>query len=333
VRFFNDRGELLLEEMGDTGALALNPHAYKPILGGDHQVTVSFEAREDEKFYGMGQYQNGCLNLKHTVLELAHRNSQSSVPFCLSSRGYGFLWHNPAVGTATFAKNYTQWTADSTKGVDYWVTAGDTPAQILSNYADATGHVPLMPEYGLGFWQCKLRYWNQEQLLDVAREYHRRGLPVDVIVCDFFHWPYMGDYRFDEEFFPDPEAMCRELNEMGTELMVSVWPQVDLRSENFREMKDRNLLIRQELGVPVSMQFQGDSLFFDATNPEARKYVWEKCRANYAEKGVKLFWLDEAEPEFGVYDYANYRYYAGPGPQVTNWYPQQYSRAFYEGMR
>ncbi len=58
VRFFNDRGELLLEEMGDTGALALNPHAYKPILGGDHQVTVSFEAREDEKFYGMEQSQN-----------------------------------------------------------------------------------------------------------------------------------------------------------------------------------------------------------------------------------------------------------------------------------
>jgi len=48
---------------------------------------------------------------------------------------------------------------------------------------------------------------------------------------------------------------------------------------------------------------------------------------------VRLFWLDEAEPEFGTYDYSNYRYYAGPGPQVTNWYPQLYSRGFYEGMQ
>jgi len=80
------------------------------------------------------------------------------------------------------------------------------------------------------------------------------------------------------------------------------------------------------------MQFQADSLFFDATNPAAREYVWRKCKENYADKGVRLFWLDEAEPEFGVYDYANYRYHAGPGLQVTNQYPQCFSRAFYEGM-
>lgn len=43
----------------------------------------------------------------------------------------------------------------------------------------------MMPEYGMGFWQCKLRYWNQEQLLEVAREYKKRNIPIDVIVCDF----------------------------------------------------------------------------------------------------------------------------------------------------
>ena len=44
------------------------------------------------------------------------------------------------------------------------------------------------------------------------------------------------------------------------------------------------------------MTFGGDSVFFDATNPEARKYVWEKCKKNYYDYGVRLFWLDEAEP-------------------------------------
>jgi alpha-glucosidase (family GH31 glycosyl hydrolase) len=72
--------------------------------------------------------------------------------------------------------------------------AGDTPDEIVESYADVTGKVPMMPEYGLGFWQCKLRYYNQEQLLEVAREYKRRNLPIDVIVCDFFHWPKMGDF-------------------------------------------------------------------------------------------------------------------------------------------
>lgn len=61
-----------------------------------------------------------------------------------------------------------------------------------------------MPEYGLGFWQCKLRYQTQEELLEVAREYKRRNLPIDLIVIDFFHWPMQGDWKFDEKYWPDP---------------------------------------------------------------------------------------------------------------------------------
>ena len=80
----------------------------------------------------------------------------------------------------------------------------------------------MMPELGLGYWQCKMRYTSQEELLEVAREHRRRGLPLDVVVADFFHWPHMGDYRFEEEFWPDPQAMVDELREMGVELMVSV---------------------------------------------------------------------------------------------------------------
>lgn len=122
----------------------------------------------------MGQYQQEFLNIKNCSLELAQRNSQVSVPFVLSSLGYGFLWHNPAVGRVSFCANTTQWQAQSTRQMDYWITAGDTPDEIECAYAAVTGTVPQMPEYGLGFWQCKLRYWNQEQLLQTAREYHRR---------------------------------------------------------------------------------------------------------------------------------------------------------------
>ena len=46
----------------------------------------------------MGQYQQHELDLKGCMLELAQRNSQVSVPFYLSSIGYGFLWNNPGVG-------------------------------------------------------------------------------------------------------------------------------------------------------------------------------------------------------------------------------------------
>lgn len=245
----------------------------------------------------------------------------------------GFLWNNPAVGRVNFGKNITTWEAFSSKKLDYWITAGDTPAEIEEAYANATGKVPMMPEYAMGFWQCKLRYQTQEELLEVAREYKRRNLPISVIVVDFFHWPMQGEWKFDPTYWPDPDAMIKELKDMGIELMVSIWPTVDYRSENFNEMKSKGLLIRVDSGYPISMDFQGNTLHYDATNPEAREYVWEKAKKNYYDKGVKVFWLDEAEPEYTVYDFENYRYHLGPDIQVGNIYPVMYAKTFFDGMK
>ena len=333
ITFLNQKNEVLLQETDGENALILQARKFEPIPGGSFSLTATFAGQDGERIYGMGQYQEEYLDWKGCTLELAHRNSQASIPMIISSRGYGFLWHNPAIGYVSFGRNRTTWHAEATGQLDYWVTAGDKPAEISRNYARATGFVPMMPEYGLGFWQCKLRYWNQEQLLSVAREYKKRNLPIDVIVCDFFHWPRMGDYRFDPEFFPDPAAMVKELKEMGIELMVSVWPQISLNSENYAEMDQQGLLVRAEYGEQVGMRFVEDSMFYDATNPRAREYVWQKCKQNYYDFGIRIFWLDEAEPEYGTYDFRAYRCAAGPNLEIGNIYPQCYARGFYEGMK
>ncbi|MBP7403242.1 MAG: family 31 glucosidase, partial [Clostridia bacterium] len=173
----------------------------------------------------------------------------------------------------------------------------------------------------------------QDELLGIAREYKRRGLPISVIVVDFFHWPYQGDWRFDPVYWPDPDVMIAELRGMGIELMVSIWPTVDYRSENFAEMKDKGCLIRTERGVRISMTFQGNTVHYDATNPEARDHVWSIVKKNYWDKGIRVFWLDEAEPEYAVYDFDNYRYHLGPNVQIGNLYPVMYAKTFFDGMR
>ncbi|MDR3121603.1 MAG: family 31 glucosidase [Clostridiales bacterium] len=348
LSFYNARGELLLEEyvrnrkgfISEHGeargafasALDIDAREFSPITGGDYALTVRFEANEGEKLYGMGQYQQPFLELKGAELELAQRNSQASVPFLVSNRGYGFLWNNPAIGRVTFGKGGYTWTARSTKAMDYWITAADTPAEILEAYGAATGFAPMMPDYAMGFWQCKLRYQTQDELLSVAREYKRRNLPISVIVVDFFHWTCQGDWRFDPVYWPDPEGMVRELREMGIELMVSIWPTVDDRSENFEEMRERGYLIRTERGVRIAMDFHGNTVHFDATNPGAREYVWKKAKRNYYDKGIRIFWLDEAEPEYKVYDFDHYRYHLGSDLMVGNLYPALYAKAFYDGM-
>jgi alpha-D-xyloside xylohydrolase len=211
----DDSGKVLLEEYSRTrinptdpkaSALNISAREFQPRLGSDSwHLRARFEAVDpDEQVFGMGQYQQPCLDLKGVDLELAQRNSQASIPFAVSSRGYGFLWNNPAVGRAVFGKNVTTFEALSTRVLDYWVVAGDTPAEIVRAYGKVVGTVPEMPEYGLGFWQCKLRYQTQEELLAVAREHKRRGLPMDVLVVDFFHWPKEGEWKFDTTFWPDP---------------------------------------------------------------------------------------------------------------------------------
>ena len=176
---------------------------------------MEFQAAEGERFYGLGQHQHGLLDQKGCVIDLWHRNTEVSIPFLVSSRGYGFLWHNPAVGRVELGRNATRRVAEASRQVDYWVTAG-SHAEIMLHYADATGHAPVLPAWAAGFWQCKLRYASQEELLAVAREYHRRGLPLDVIVADFFHWTRMGEWRFDPEAWPDPAAMVAELEAWGS---------------------------------------------------------------------------------------------------------------------
>lgn len=342
LSFKNAQGELLTEEYWRNRARIdrycvptwVGARELKPITGtSDYELTARFEAYDGEKIFGMGQYQEGNLDKKGAILELAQRNSQASVPFMISSRGYGFLWNNPAIGTASFGTNKTEWYAKSTKKLDYWITAEDTPAKLLEQYTEVTGRVPMMPEYGMGFWQCKLRYRSQEEILKVAREHKRRGLPMDVIVVDFFHWTKQGDFKFDPLDWPDPEAMVKELKSLGIELMVSVWPTIDATSENRGEMAANGMLVKFDRGLNINMNWMGETAFFDATHPGAREFVWNRCKENYYNKGIKIFWLDEAEPEYGPYDFDIFRYYMGPALQCSNIYPAMYAKAFFDGMK
>ncbi len=342
ISYYNQKGELLTAEYWRNRnrinrycvPLRVDARELKPIPGtNDFSLAARFEAFDDEKIFGMGQYQEKHLDKKGATLELAHRNSQASVPFYISSRAYGFFWNNPAIGTATFGTNKTEWTARSTKKLDYFITAGDSPAELEEQYSAATGRTPMMPEYGLGYWQCKLRYRTQEEILAVARKHKALGLPMDAIVVDFFHWTRQGDFKFEPRDWPDPDAMVKELKELGIETVVSVWPTIDERSENYGEMADKGYLVNPDRGMNYHMSWMGNTVFYDTTHPGAREFVWEKCKENYYKKGIRCFWLDEAEPEYGPYDFDNYRYYAGPALQCTNIYPVMYAKGFYDGLK
>lgn len=301
--------------------------------GDNYRIRYVFNANDGEHIYGLGQEQEDAFDRKGTSTELVHYNTKSVIPFYYSSLGYGFLWNNPAPGRCETTFNHTMWVADSAYQADFIVFVGDTPKDVMKTYADLTGYSPMMPKWAAGFWQCKCRYESQDILLNVAREYKRRGIPIDAIVIDFFHWTEQGDLKFDPKYWPDPKAMCDELKEMGIEPVVSVWPTISPKSENWDEMNNRNMLVRTENGQYPTFDFFGMITFIDPTNPETAKFYWDKVKKNYYDYGIKNFWLDEAEPEVHPQQFANLKMYAGNGAQTALIYPYYYNKIFYDGLK
>ncbi len=340
LRFIaTETGQELLAEKS-IHKLTVPARHFRPVKGDLFHIEANFAAYDDEHIYGLGQHQHGRFDQKGCVIDLIQRNTEVCIPFLFSSRGYGLLWNNPAVGRVELGANATRWVAQASPQLDYWITVGNTPADIVSNYANATGHAPLIPEWATGFWQSKLRYSTQEELLSIARQYKERDLPLSVIVIDFFHWTKQGEWRFDPECWPNPSAMVKELTEQGVKVMVSIWPTVNRLSTNFKFMWERGYIARTERGVPATFYFVDNDAedgiyqhYYDSTHPEARQFIWEQVREGYYQHGIKVFWLDACEPEMIPMIPENIRFYAGDGEAVANVYPLAHIQGFYEGMK
>ncbi|MEE0919967.1 MAG: glycoside hydrolase family 31 protein [Lachnospiraceae bacterium] len=305
---------------------------YRSVGSGLWKIRVTFEANEQEQFYGLGHERMNVFSKKGCTVDLMHLNTKCSIPYVYSSLGYGFLWNMPSTGTAELANNRTRWSSDSAKGVDYVVIEG-SPKEVCGKLTDLTGHAPLMPEWALGFWQCKLRYENQEQILEVARKYKELGVPISVIIIDYFHWTEQGDYKFDPKFWPNPKEMAEKLHEMGIKLMVSMWPTINEHSENYYYMLNHNMLLRTASGSNRVFDFYGPQAEIDPSNPQAREYIWNRLKENYIDNGVDQMWFDEAEPEIHPEHFDNILMYAGRGDEVGLMYPYFYSQLVYDGMK
>ncbi|MEI7556851.1 TIM-barrel domain-containing protein [Candidatus Chlorohelix sp.] len=340
VSFYQSKsGVELLSEL--SGALnTLSGRSYKDLHEDNFQIEARFMAYKGERIFGLGQHQHGLLDQKGCVLDLMQRNTEVTIPFYVSNRMYGFLWNNPTLGRVEFGKTTTRWVANSANQLDYFVTAGNSYHEIMAQYAAVTGYSPLLPEWAAGFWQSKLRYTNQAEVMEIAAEYRRRGLPLAGIIIDAYHWTRMGDMQFDPIHWHDPAGMVRELEEMGIKVMVSIWPHLNTASRNYPEMLERGYFVRTKRGVNGVNLFRDiespHHIFFplyDPSNPAARQYFWEQVREGYYSNGIKSWWLDACEPEITNFDYDNLVYYAGDGRQIGCMYPYLHQQTFYEGMK
>jgi alpha-D-xyloside xylohydrolase len=301
------------------------------------RVGASFAAAPDEHYYGLGQNQEGILDLRGRTIDCRHDYDAPAgetvcVPFLVTSKGYGILWDNPSSTRVSAGLNgSTRWQSEVGERVSFFVIAGATSDDLYAGYRRLTGETPLPPKAAFGLIQSKARYESQQEMMGIADGYRSRGYPLDIIVLDWFYWTRMGQLDIDRNAFPDPQGMNARLHEMGLRSMISVWPRFE-RESRYRDMLDaKGWLLRDKDGrtvdgLPVRSDRAGALL--DSTNPEARAWFWGKIRDNIASTGFDYFWLDETEPDL-VPD--GYFYAIGSGDRFHNLYPLVHTQSVAEG--
>jgi alpha-D-xyloside xylohydrolase len=342
VSFLDAAGRLLLREAAEGRKIA--PATQAGVVG--NSCAQSFETASDEGFYGLGQHQKGAWNYSAGSggsVRLAQANTDVGIPVITSSKGYMLFWDNPAVttisstaaGDANASQKVLRWSSEFGKAIDYYFCYGDgTIDTALKAYRHLTGDAPLMPEWELGYWQCKERYASQEELLGVAKKLRELKVPVDGIIQDWQYWPpgtnTWGSHLFDPARYPDPAGMFKELHAMNYHALISVWAKFDLGSDNSKELNAVGGMFPQITSYAYP---PGHGQWYDPFAAVGRQTYWKQMRDEIFSKGVDGWWLDAPEPEIGGMCFRNYTTPMGPGYEVYNAYPLMHSTGIYQGQR
>ena len=87
------------------------PAAFTPITVDDtegYSTINRFDTSDDEGLYGLGQHQSDQWNYKGQNEELYQYNTKISIPFVISSKGYGILWDSYSQGRFGNTEPYQQ---------------------------------------------------------------------------------------------------------------------------------------------------------------------------------------------------------------------------------
>ncbi|KAH3756987.1 glycoside hydrolase family 31 protein [Pelomyxa schiedti] len=348
VEIDTDTGLVVAKRISD-GATLLKQTALSFTSQGDNSFTAlaSFAPSgiATEGIYGLGEHRIGRVNLLPSFFknfEDSQLYSQSSgsdvfIPWYISSLGYGFMWDLASYGHVNVSEAGIEWYSESTQVVDFWITTvtaenvGTPYPSLMNHLVNAVGHSPAMPYYTTGFIQCKDRYRDQQQLLDVMYGYIERNLPISIIVIDWQHWVNQGDWSFNPLCWPDPQGMVDEIKAAGVEPMVTFWPFQSENSTHWSEFESQDYLATYGASQEL-MPFDNGYYLIDEFNLGAQKATANGMWEGYGKYGFRSFWLDAAEPERWQASSDVWNFAGGSDIQVGEAWVQQHILGLSNGM-
>lgn len=250
-----------------------------------YHTWLHLDLDEKEALYGLGQQEEGILNLRGQTVYVHQANRKIALPFLVSSKHYGILMdsYSPLIWNDTCYGTYLYTQADWE--LDYYFVAGATMHELIAHYRLLTGKASMLPKWAYGYIQSQERYETQNEILEVAKAYTEKNLGLDGIVLDWCSWPdgLWGQKEFDKSRFENPKQMMDELHEMQVHFMISIWPNMSENCSNYQAFLEANQLL------PAGN-------IYNAFSEEGRNLYWEQVREAFFQYGVDSFWCDSSEP-------------------------------------
>jgi len=299
-----------------------------------YKTRLYLEWQDDEALYGLGQNEEGYLNLRGTTVFLHQANKKIAIPFLVSSLGYGLLvdTYSPMIFNDTHFGSYLYTEADYE--MDFYFIKGGNMDGVISGYRYLTGKAVMPPKWAFGFIQSQERYETAEELINVVEGYRKRNIGLDGIVLDWRSWEgdLWGQKTFDTKRFENPKDMMEKLHERHTNLMISVWPNMSADCDNYKEFEEKKLLL------------QGSSIY-DSYTDEGRQLYWKQAEEGLFANGIDAWWCDSSEPFTPEWNHIGepepstmYQEYYDTSSQFipaqwTNAYGLFHAKTIYEGQR
>ena len=295
-------------------------------------VKVAFS--DTEAVYGLGSQEEGYQSLRGQFVPLYQENMRIALPYFVSNAGYAYLFDCTSLMTFDWREgNEAEIYLDCVNALDFYILTGGYD-DVCRQYRALTGETPMLPLWAVGYAQSKERYRTADELIEIVKEYRRRGVPMDLIVQDWLTWvgELWGDKNLDPERFPDPQALTDELHRLGARMMISIWPNMTGDGENKREFLNAGLML-------------GDGSVYNAFSPEGRDMYWKQAYNGIFRFGTDAWWCDSSEPydkgwggverapllERMAASVGEFKKYVDDG--LINAYSIEHSRGIYEHQR
>jgi alpha-D-xyloside xylohydrolase len=289
IAFYDSAGLALQALAQDPGSFALDTVQGEKSF----RITQKFSISPGEGLYGLGQFQDGIMNWRGRDVLLVQANRTAVNPFLVSTRNYGILWDNYSKTRFHDGPDCMSFQSEAADRIDYLFISGENMDGVIAGYRRATGTAPLFPKWAYGYWQSKERYRTRRELLDTAKEFRDRRIPVDALVQDWQYWGGNENWSgmvWTPDRYPDPKTMIDSLHSVyHLRLMNSIWPAVGVSTDLYAELKSGGLVFDK-------LHWSGGKLY-DAYSEEARNIYWKHLNKGLFSVGVDAFWMDATEPE------------------------------------